>query len=87
MRIRHMEANPTVSLTSLERATQCADASLSGPEHRVMCLTHCLQALNQNLLLKYNKINTERLKKVFKAHFVYANSLWICTLKICTLIY
>lgn len=59
MRIRHMEANPTVSLTSLERATQCADASLSGPEHRVMCLTHCLQALNQNLLLKYNKINTE----------------------------
>lgn len=60
--IRHMEANPAASL---ECVTQCVEAPLSGPKHREVCLTHCLQALNQNLLVKYNKIHTERLKKVF----------------------
>ncbi|XP_073796818.1 multidrug resistance-associated protein 1 isoform X3 [Danio rerio] len=59
MQIRNMEANPAVSLTSLARVTQCAEASLSGPEHRAVCLKHCLQAFTQNLLLKYNTINTE----------------------------
>ncbi|XP_016129780.1 multidrug resistance-associated protein 1 [Sinocyclocheilus grahami] len=54
--IRHMEAN---LVASLECVTQCVDAPLSGPKHREVCLTHCLQALNQNLLVKYNKINTE----------------------------
>ncbi|XP_042608058.1 multidrug resistance-associated protein 1-like isoform X1 [Cyprinus carpio] len=54
--IRHMGANP---VASLECVTQCVEDPLSGPKHREVCLTHCLQALNQNLLVKYNKINTE----------------------------
>ncbi|XP_050954832.1 multidrug resistance-associated protein 1 [Labeo rohita] len=53
---RLMEANP---VGSLECVTQCVEAPLSGPKRREVCLTHCLQALNQNLLVKYNKINTE----------------------------
>lgn len=57
-----MGANP---VASLECVTQCVEDPLSGPKHREVCLTHCLQALNQNLLVKYNKINTERLKKFF----------------------
>ncbi|XP_052451486.1 multidrug resistance-associated protein 1 [Carassius gibelio] len=54
--IRHMETSP---VASLECVTQCFEAPLSGPKHREVCLTHCLQALNQNLLVKYHKINTE----------------------------
>ncbi|KAL1248595.1 hypothetical protein QQF64_021913 [Cirrhinus molitorella] len=55
-RIGRMEANP---VTSLKCVTQCVEAPLSGPKRREVCLTHCLQALNQNLLVKYNTINTE----------------------------
>ncbi|XP_067233866.1 ATP-binding cassette sub-family C member 2 isoform X1 [Chanodichthys erythropterus] len=58
MRIRHMEANP-VAVTSLECVTHCVEAPLSGPKHREVCLTRCLQALHQNLLVKYNKIISE----------------------------
>lgn len=59
-----MEANP-VSVTSLECVTHCVEAPLSGPKHREVCLTRCLQALHQNLLVKYNKIISERLKNIY----------------------
>ncbi|KAI2648958.1 ATP-binding cassette sub-family C member 2 [Labeo rohita] len=47
---RLMEANP---VGSLECVTQCVEAPLSGPKRREVCLTHCLQALNQNLLVNW----------------------------------
>lgn len=65
IQIRHTEANPVVLVTSLECVTHCVEVPLSGPKHRQVCLTHCLQASHQNLLVKYNRIITERLKKVF----------------------
>ncbi|XDV47558.1 hypothetical protein PO909_017158, partial [Leuciscus waleckii] len=59
IRIRHIEANPVVSVTSLECVTHCVEVPLSGPKHRQVCLMHCLQASHQNLLVKYNRIITE----------------------------
>ncbi|KAG1943928.1 multidrug resistance-associated protein 1 isoform X2 [Pimephales promelas] len=59
LRIRHIEANPVVSVTSLECVKHCVEVPLSGPKHREVCLTHCFQASHQNLLVKYNKTITE----------------------------
>ncbi|XP_067291499.1 ATP-binding cassette sub-family C member 2 [Pseudorasbora parva] len=59
IRIRHMEANPVVSVTSLECVTHSVEAPLFRPKHREVCLTHSLRALHQNLLVKYNKIISE----------------------------
>ncbi|XP_056594524.1 ATP-binding cassette sub-family C member 2 [Triplophysa dalaica] len=53
MKMRNMESNPVVSVSS---QTSVEDP-LSGPKE--VCVKHHLQTLNQNLLVKYNRINTE----------------------------
>ncbi|KAI7792558.1 putative multidrug resistance-associated protein 1-like [Triplophysa rosa] len=53
MKTRRMESNPVVSVSSQE----CVEDPLSGPKE--VCVKHHLQALNQNLLVKYNRIITE----------------------------
>lgn len=55
MKMRCVESNPVVSVSS----QKCVDDQLSGPNE--VCVKHHLQALNQNLLVKYNRIITESL--------------------------